>query len=114
MGIDPAAMVMLSFVIAGALAALGGVLVAPKFGTVRFNIALDLGVFGFIAAVIGGLGSTRGAIAGGYLIGVVGGIVGVMSTRADTWRPLVVFAVFVLVLALRPTGLFGKPTVEKV
>ncbi len=114
MGVNPTRVIASSFVLAGALAALGGVLVAPKFGTVRFNIALDLGVFGFVAAVVGGLGSTRGAVTGGYLIGIVGGIVGVASSRADTYRPLVVFAVFVIVLALRPAGLFGRTTVEKV
>jgi branched-chain amino acid transport system permease protein len=64
--------------------------------------------------VIGGLGSTRGAIVGGYLVGLVEGFVGVLSSRADNYRPLVVFALFVLVLALRPTGLFGRRVLEKV
>jgi branched-chain amino acid transport system permease protein len=113
MGINPTAMVMLSFMFAGALAAIGGVLVAPRLG-VRFNIGLNLGVFGFVAAVIGGLGSTRGAIVGGYLVGFVDGLTGVLSSRADAYAPLAIFAVFVVVLALRPTGLLGKPVVEKV
>jgi branched-chain amino acid transport system permease protein len=113
MGINPTAMVMLSFMIAGALAAIAGVLVAPRLG-VRFNIGLNLGVFGFVAAVIGGLGSTRGAIVGGYLVGFVDGVTGVLSSRADAYAPLAIFAVFVLVLALRPTGLLGKAVVEKV
>lgn len=113
MGVNPKAMVRLSFVIAGALTGLSGVLVAPLLG-VRFNIGLNLGVAGFVAAVIGGLGSTRGAIVGGYLIAFVEGMVGVFSSRAETYRPMAVFAVFVLVLALRPTGLLGKPSVEKV
>jgi branched-chain amino acid transport system permease protein len=113
MGVNPKAIVRLSFVIAGALTGLAGVLIAPLFG-VRFNIGLNLGFAGFVAAVIGGLGSTRGAVVGGYLIGAVEGIVGVFSTRADTYRPIVVFAVFVLVLALRPTGLLGRPQMEKV
>jgi branched-chain amino acid transport system permease protein len=113
MGINPTLMVVASFMIAGALAAIAGVLVAPQLG-VRFNISLNLGVFGFVAAVIGGLGSTRGAIVGGYLIGLIGGVVGVASSRAGTYTPLVIFAVFVAVLALRPTGIFGTPAAEKV
>ncbi|KAA0233407.1 MAG: High-affinity branched-chain amino acid transport system permease protein LivH [Acidimicrobiales bacterium] len=113
MGINPTAMVILSFVIAGALAALSGILIAPRLG-VRFNIGLNLGVYGFVAAVIGGLGSTRGAILGGYLVGLVDGVVGVASKRADSWRPLAIFLVFVLVLTLRPSGLLGKPVTEKV
>jgi branched-chain amino acid transport system permease protein len=64
--------------------------------------------------VLGGLGSTRGAIVGGYVVGLVAGIVGVLSTRADTYRPIAVFVVFVLVLTMRPTGLLGRPVVEKV
>jgi branched-chain amino acid transport system permease protein len=112
MGINPTAMVVLSFMIAGAVAALAGVLIAPKLG-VRFNVSLNLGVFGFVAAVIGGLGSTRGAIVGGYLVGLIGGIVGVISSRASTYEPLIVFGVFVLVLAVRPAGLFGQRLVEK-
>jgi branched-chain amino acid transport system permease protein len=71
-------------------------------------------VSGFVAAVIGGLGSPRGAAVGGLLIGLVEGVIGVVSHRADAYRPLAVFAVFVLVLALRPTGLFGRPVVENV
>ena len=113
MGVNPRAMVRLSFVIAGALTGLSGVLIAPLYG-VRFNIGLNLGVAGFVAAVIGGLGSTRGAIVGGYLVAAVEGIVGVFSDRADTYRPIVVFALFVLVLTLRPTGLLGRPVVDKV
>lgn len=113
MGINPTAMVVLAFLVAGALAGLAGVLVAPQLG-VRFPIALNLGFAGFVAAVLGGLGSPRGAIVGGIAIGLVEGSVGVLTTRADAYRPLAVFALFVLVLALRPTGLFGHPVVEKV
>lgn len=113
MGINPTAMIRLAFLVAGALAGLAGVLVAPQLG-VRFPIALNLGFAGFVAAVLGGLGSPRGAIVGGITIGLVEGTVGVLSSRADAYRPLAVFAVFVAVLALRPTGLFGRPVVEKV
>ena len=113
MGVNPRAMVRLSFVLAGALTGLSGVLIAPLYG-VRFNIGLNLGVAGFVAAVIGGLGSTRGAIVGGYFVGAVEGVVGVLSDRADTYRPIVVFALFVLALTLRPTGILGHPVVEKV
>jgi branched-chain amino acid transport system permease protein len=113
MGIDPKTMVRFAFFVAGALAGLAGILVAPQLG-IRFNIALNLGVTGFVAAVIGGLGSARGAIVGGLLVGAVEGTVGVVSDQAGSYRPLAVFATFVVVLALRPTGLLGRPVVEKV
>jgi branched-chain amino acid transport system permease protein len=113
MGINPKAMVRLSFLLAGAITGLAGVLIAPSYG-VRFSIGLNLGLAGFVAAVLGGLGSTRGAVVGGYVVGLVEGFVGVLSTRADTYRPIAVFVVFVLVLTLRPTGLLGRPGGEKV
>ncbi|MBK5287589.1 MAG: branched-chain amino acid ABC transporter permease [Acidimicrobiia bacterium] len=113
MGINPKVMVRLSFLIAGAITGLAGILIAPNYG-VRFAIGLNLGLAGFVAAVLGGLGSTSGAIVGGYAVGLVEGFVGVMSSRADTYRPIAVFVVFVLVLTLRPTGLLGRPVVEKV
>ncbi len=113
MGINPRRVVMLSFALAGALAGLSAVLVAPRLG-VRFNIVLNLGVLGFVAAVLGGLGSIRGAVVGGYAVGFVDGLVGSITSDAAAWQPIVVFALFVIVLALRPTGLLGRPQVEKV
>jgi branched-chain amino acid transport system permease protein len=113
MGISPTRMVLLAFVIAGALAGLAGVLIAPRLG-VRFTVALDLGVAGFVAAVIGGLGSARGAVVGGFAVGLVQGIVGVLVDRPDAWRPVAVFALFVAVLAVRPSGLLGRRLEEKV
>ena len=112
MGISPRAIVMLSFALAGGLAGLSAVLIAPRLG-VRFNIALNLGVLGFVAAVLGGLGSIKGAVIGGYAVGFVDGLVGSLTSNAAAWQPIVVFAVFVIVLALRPTGLLGRPQVEK-
>lgn len=113
MGINPRTIVMLSFALAGGLAGLSAVLIAPRLG-VRFNIALNLGVLGFVAAVLGGLGSVKGAVIGGYAVGFVDGLVGTLTSNAAAWQPIVVFAVFVIVLALRPTGLLGRPQVEKV
>jgi branched-chain amino acid transport system permease protein len=113
MGINPRTMVMTSFALAGALAGLSAILIAPRLG-VRFNIALNLGVLGFVAAVLGGLGSVKGAVIGGYAVGFVDGLVGTLTSDAAAWQPIVIFAVFVIVLALRPTGLLGRPQVDKV
>jgi branched-chain amino acid transport system permease protein len=112
MGINPRAMVMASFAIAGALGALGAVLLAPRL-FVKFDNGLLLGIQAFVAAVIGGLGSTRGAVLGGFVLGFIGGILRVMSSAGGQSEPLIVFAVFLLVLVFRPTGLLGQPVVEK-
>ncbi len=112
MGINPRRMVMWSFAIAGALGALGAVLLAPRL-FVKFDNGLLLGIQAFVAAVIGGLGSTRGAVVGGYTLGFIGGVLRVTSASGGQYEPLVIFVVFLLVLVVRPTGLLGAPVVEK-
>ncbi len=112
MGINPRRLVMVSFAIAGALGALGAVLLAPRL-FVKFDNGLLLGIQAFVAAVIGGLGSTRGAVLGGFVLGFVGGALRVLSPTGGQIEPLVVFVVFMLVLVVRPTGLLGLPIVEK-
>jgi branched-chain amino acid transport system permease protein len=113
MGVNAEAIVILTFALAGALAAIGAVLLAPKL-FIKLDNGVNLGVQAFIAAVLGGLGSTRGAVLGGYVIGFAGAIVTTVSTKGADYAPLVVFGIFLLVLVARPTGLFGTPIVEKV
>jgi branched-chain amino acid transport system permease protein len=112
MGINANRVIMVSFALAGALAAIGAVLLAPRL-FVKFDNGLLLGVQAFVAAVIGGLGSTRGAVLGGYVLGFVGGALRVMSSSGGQYEPLVIFLVFLLVLVFRPNGLLGLPSVEK-
>lgn len=113
MGINTTAMVMLTFALAGALAAIGAVLLAPKL-FVKLDNGLLLGVQAFIAAVLGGLGSTRGAIIGGYSIAIVSAIMKTISPAAGHYEPLVIFALFLLVLVVRPSGILGQAVVDKV
>ncbi len=112
MGINPRKMVTISFAIAGAIGALGAVLLAPRL-FVKFDNGLMLGLQAFVAAVIGGLGSTRGAVVGGFVLGFVGGVLRVMSSTGGQIEPLIIFVVFLAVLVVRPTGLLGLPVVEK-
>jgi branched-chain amino acid transport system permease protein len=113
MGINTERVVMVSFALAGALAAVGAVLLAPRL-FVKFDNGLLLGIQAFVAAVIGGLGSTRGAILGGYALGFTGALVRVFSAQGGRYEPLVVFALFLIVLVVRPSGVFGEPVLEKV
>jgi len=113
MGINTESTVMITFAIAGALAAIGAVLIAPR-QFVKLDLGVNLGLQAFIAAVLGGLGSTKGAIAGGYVIGFTTAIVGTLTAEGGSWTPVVVFIVFLLVLVVRPSGIFGSPAVEKV
>ena len=113
MGINTEATVMITFALAGALAAVGAVLIAPR-QSVRLDLGVNLGVQAFVAAVIGGLGSTRGAVAGGYLIGFTSAVVGAVVADGANWQPVVVFVVFLLVLVVRPSGIFGSPAAAQV
>jgi len=112
MGINTNRVVMVSFAVAGALGAFAAVLLAPRL-FVKFDNGLLLGIQAFVAAVIGGLGSTRGAVLGGYVLGFVGGTLRVVSSNGGQIEPLVIFVVFLLVLVVRPNGLLGAPVIEK-
>ena len=113
MGINTGRVVMASFAVAGALAAVGAVLLAPRL-FVKFDNGLLLGIQAFVAAVLGGLGSTRGAILGGYALGFTGAVVRVLSPQGGRYEPLVVFVLFLAVLVVRPRGLLSEPALEKV
>jgi branched-chain amino acid transport system permease protein len=114
MGINPDGMVLLAFAMAGLLAAVAVMLIVPRQGNglVAFVPIQLLGIQAFIAAVLGGLGSTRGAVVGGYAIGLVSALVTTVW-RAD-YEPLIVFAMFLAILVVRPNGVLGRPIVEKV
>src|SRR3954447_3050593 len=110
MGINTELTVMITFALAGALAAIGAVLIAPR-QFVNLDLGVNRGIQAFIAAVLGGLGSTRGAIVGGYVIGFTVAIVSTVTSEGGSWGPLVVFGVFLAVLVVRPSGIFGSPAV---
>ena len=71
-----------------------------------------LGLKAFVAAVLGGIGSIPGAVIGGFAIGMMETIVSAIGL--STWKDAVVFAVLILVLIIKPTGILGKKTAEKV
>ena len=100
-----------SFVLSSVLAGIGGILVAQIGGTVDPAFGFELVLSGFIAAVLGGMGSSAGALLGGIILGITGKLVGgYISTAAEHG---IAFALLVLVLALRPQGFFGRAEVNK-
>ena len=105
-GIDVGQMVRLSFVLSAMLTGVAGILVAP-ITTADANMGLILGIKGFVAVVLGGMGSSRGAAAGGFLVGMLDSVVrGILPSG---WGNIAVFSVLALVLLIRPYGLFGRP-----
>jgi branched-chain amino acid transport system permease protein len=110
MGINTNAVMIGAFVISSALAGLSGFLLAPIAQASLF-MGLTVGLKGFSGAMIGGLSNPRGCVIGGFVLGVFESLVNLWQAQ---WREVAVFALVILVLAFRPTGLFGKKLVEKV
>jgi len=105
MGVNASALEALAFAISSALAGIGGVLVGMYYRNVDPSMGFAAGIEGFAAATLGGLGNLPGAVVGGLLLGV-------LESYGVTWlggstRGMIAFGVLVLVLWLRPAGLFG-------
>ncbi|HEY8340180.1 MAG TPA: branched-chain amino acid ABC transporter permease [Egibacteraceae bacterium] len=113
MGIKVDNLIVGTFVIGASLAALAGVMYGTAFPILSYDMGLLVGWQAFIAAVVGGIGSVRGAMVGGYLLGFTQVLV-VASPLPSTFRDLITFTVLLLILAVRPTGLFGVARRTKV
>jgi branched-chain amino acid transport system permease protein len=110
MGINTKAIMVIAFVVSSALAGLSGFLLAP-IAQASLYMGLMVGLKGFSGAMIGGLNNPRGCVIGGFALGVLESLVNLWQAQ---WREVAIFALVILVLALRPTGLFGSRAVEKV
>jgi branched-chain amino acid transport system permease protein len=110
-GVPVRRLVLGSFMLSSVLAGVAGVLIAQIGGTVDPAFGFDLVLLGFVAAVLGGMGSSLGALAGGLVVGIISKLVGgYISTAAEHG---IAFALLMLALAIRPQGLFGKPELSK-
>jgi branched-chain amino acid transport system permease protein len=111
MGINTGFMVRYSFAVAGVLAGIGGWLLAPVI-FVDPNMGTLVGLTAFVAAVVGGIGSTKGALVGGLTIGVVESLA--KWAGAGEWSSAMVFLTLILILVVKPTGILGEALIEKV
>jgi branched-chain amino acid transport system permease protein len=112
LGIDVDRTISQTFVMGAALAAVAGVMVSLYYGVVDFYIGFQAGLKAFAAAVLGGIGSLPGAMLGGLLIGLVEAYWSAYFTIE--YKDIATFSILILVLIFRPTGLLGRPEVEKV
>jgi branched-chain amino acid transport system permease protein len=104
MGIDTARVVSISFMLAAALGAVAGIVVAPLTQT-AFDVGARMGLKGFAAAILGGLGDFRAAVAGGLVLGLVESLaVGFIDS---TYKDAIALVLLLAVLFIRPQGLFG-------
>lgn len=112
MGVNVNATISLTFAIGSGLAAVAGVLICSAYPTLSSQTGAMPGIKAFVAAVLGGIGSIPGAVIGGVLIGVIEILSRsyISSQMADA----IVFAVLIIVLLVKPTGILGKKYIEKV
>ncbi|NLI92017.1 MAG: branched-chain amino acid ABC transporter permease [Peptococcaceae bacterium] len=112
MGVNVNRVISVTFALGSSLAAAGGVLVGILYNSVSFNMGLMAGLKAFAAAVLGGIGSIPGAMFGGIFLGVAE-VMGV-AAGYSSYRDAIAFAILVLVLLIKPTGLFGQKIQKKV
>ena len=111
MGVNINTTIAVTFFIGAALAGAAGIVYGLYFGTIAFNIGFIAGLKAFTAAVLGGIGNTTGAVLGGFILGFVEVISAQLGLAA--WSHALVFAVLVIVLVFRPSGLLGTPIGER-
>ncbi|ART82330.1 branched-chain amino acid ABC transporter permease LivH [Oceanisphaera profunda] len=112
LGINSNTVISLTFVIGAALAAVAGVLLGSYYGVINPYIGFMAGLKAFTAAVLGGIGSIPGAVIGGVLLGVTEAMTG--AYFSTEYKDVVSFGLLIAVLLFMPTGILGKPEVEKV
>jgi branched-chain amino acid transport system permease protein len=111
-GVDTDRTISLTFLIGAALAAVAGVMFLLYYGVIDFFIGFQAGVKAFTAAVLGGIGSLPGAMIGGLLIGLIETFWS--AYFSVEYKDVAAFTVLILVLIFLPTGILGRPEVEKV
>jgi branched-chain amino acid transport system permease protein len=112
LGIDVDRTISLTFVSGASLAAVAGVMFLVYYGVIDFFIGFLAGIKAFTAAVLGGIGSLPGAMLGGLLIGLIETFWS--AYFSIEYKDVASFSILVLVLIFRPTGLLGRPEIEKV
>jgi branched-chain amino acid transport system permease protein len=112
LGVNTDRAISITFVIGAALAAVAGLMVSLYYGVVDFFIGFLAGLKAFTAAVLGGIGSIPGAMLGGLIIGLTESLWAAYLPAA--YKDVAAFALLILILIFRPTGLLGRPEVEKV
>ena len=112
LGVDVDRTISITFVIGAALAAVAGTMYLMYYGVVNFNDGFTPGVKAFTAAVLGGIGSLPGAMLGGLAIGLIETFWS--AYFSVEYKDVAAFSILIVVLIFMPTGLLGRPEVEKV
>ena len=114
MGINFTFVILVTFAIGSGVAAFAGVMNGLYYNEINFGMGLLLGVFGFSAAVVGGLGNIYGAILGGFLFAALQTIGAAALPFASAYKDVFALAVIIAIMTWRPTGLIAEKTSERV
>jgi branched-chain amino acid transport system permease protein len=112
MGVNTSVVISFTFALGSALAAAAGILFAINYPSIDPLMGILPGLKAFVAAVLGGIGNLPGAALGGVIIGVTETLVS--GYISSTYRDAIAFAVLILILLVKPSGLLGKKEIEKV
>lgn len=112
MGVNVNAMISLVFFIGAFLGAIGGFFYGSYYSMIRYDMGFIPGIKAFTAAVVGGIGSIPGAVLGGFLIGVFE--IFAESYISSAYKDVIVYSVLILTLLLKPEGILGERSVEKI
>lgn len=110
-GINANLVKLVTMCASGALAGIAGVLIGVSLGTVDYTMGESQLLKGFAVVILGGIGSVPGALIGGLLLGLGEGVA--VQTLGSSWQPAVAFFFLIVILIVRPQGLFGRPEVDR-
>jgi branched-chain amino acid transport system permease protein len=121
MGIDTNRIIVVAFAIGGLFAAIAGVAYGLKYGSVDYSMGFQAGLKAFTAAVLGGIGNIYGAMVGGLVLGVaealatayIANVPGMQQLGGQGWSAVWAFVLLIVVLLVRPQGLFGERVADR-
>lgn len=111
MGVNINSVIAMTFFIGTTLAASAGIMTAVYYGTINFLMGFIMGLKAFTAAVLGGIGNIQGAMLGGFMLGVLE-TAGTMVI-GGAWKDVIAFAILILFLVFKPTGILGEQVTER-
>lgn len=113
MGVNVNKIIALTFFIGSALAAAAGIMAGVYYGSIHFFMGFVIGIKAFTAAVIGGIGSIPGAMAGGLILGLLEAAGTQVPFIGSEWKDVFAFGLLIILLIFKPNGLLGKTTIER-